>query len=467
MARTKIICTIGPSSQRREVIREMIQEGMSVARLNFSHGSHQEHRRMMTMIREVSEELNLPVAILQDLCGPKIRVGSIPEPGIRLEPGEKFILTNQPVEGSRKRVSVSYPELPADVRQGDRILLADGMMELLVEETSATDIHCTVVTGGVLSSHKGINLPTGTLKTRALTDKDREDLEFGLANDVDYVALSFVRSADDIQELKTLIKQAGKDTPVIAKIEKHEALENIQAIMARCDGIMVARGDLGVEIPLERVPGIQKMLVRQANKAGKPVIIATQMLRSMVNALRPTRAEATDVANAVLDGADAVMLSEESASGDFPVQSVRFMAQIIRHAEENFAHEQFMELTPVKDVAEAVCHSACALSANLKAVAIVATTRSGFTAKQVSRFRPRTRILALSPEPRTVRQLALYWGCIPRLVPETRDTDERMEKAVQSARDTGMLAPDDLVVITAGHPVWVEGTTNMLQVRRL
>ncbi|MCP4350067.1 MAG: pyruvate kinase [Desulfobacterales bacterium] len=467
MAKTKIICTIGPSSNSPDIIRELIVHGMNVARLNFSHGTHEEHGKTIDVIRGISDELDKPVAILQDLCGPKIRVGKIREPGIRLEPGQTFILTNKEVEGDEKQVSVSYSNLPLEVKAEDRILLADGMMELLVRETGSTDITCEVITGGILTSHKGINLPTGTIKADSVTEKDRNDLVFGLKNNVDYVALSFVREAKDVLQVKDIIKKQEKSTPVIAKIEKHEALDNIDEIMGVCDGIMVARGDLGVEIPLAKVPGIQKMLVRKANDTGKPVIIATQMLRSMVNAVRPTRAEATDVANAVLDGADAVMLSEETASGDFPVDAVKFMGYITENAEENFPHDRYLQFLPKKDISESVSHASCILADHLSADAILATTRSGFTAMQISRFRPKANIIALSPERSTLRKLALYWGCIPGFVSDTRDTDERIEKATLSALQTGNVSEGDLVVITTGHPVWVAGTTNMIRVKKL
>ncbi len=467
MPKTKIICTIGPASGSPEIIRELIIQGMNVARLNFSHGTHEEHGEKIRMIRTISEELDKPVAILQDLCGPKIRVGKVPDPGIRLEPGEQFVLTSEPGAYANDRVSVSYPDLPLEVKPDDRILLADGMMELLVKRADQTDILCEVITGGTLTSHKGINLPTGTIRAESLTEKDKADLLFGLAHDVDYVGLSFVKTAEDILKLKEIIRKENKDTPVVAKIEKHEALANIEAIMAASDAIMVARGDLGVEIPLENVPGIQKALVSKANAMGKPVIIATQMLRSMVNSVRPTRAEATDVANAVLDGADAVMLSEETASGNFPVQAVEFMVRIAEDAEKNFPHEKYLKLIPGKDVSGSVAHASCVLADHLDAAAIVATTRSGFTAMQISRFRPRTKIIALSPEKWSIRRLALCWGCFPSLVPEHKDTDEMIEKAALSAIGTGNVSKGDLIVITAGHPVWVAGTTNMMRVKRL
>lgn len=467
MTRTKIVCTIGPTSESPEIIRELIKNGMNVARLNFSHGTRQEHKEKINIIRSISDELNQPVAILQDLAGPKIRVGIIREPGIRLEAGDDFILTGQNVEGTRERVSVSYANLPAEVSEGDRILLADGAMELTVKRTNLSEIYCEVITGGVLTSHKGINLPTGTIKVPSLTDKDRKDLVFGLENEVDYVALSFVRRAEDILQVKEIIRQNNGNAPVIAKIEKHEAIDQIDDIIEVSDGIMVARGDLGVEIPLENVPSIQKMLIRRANIMGKPVITATQMLRSMVDSPRPTRAEATDVANAVLDGTDAVMLSEETANGSHPVKAVQFMRRIVGSAESGFPHNKYLQLIPQSEVSESVAHASCVLADHLNASAIVATTQSGRTAEYISRFRPRQPIIALSPDRVTVRRLSLFWGCFPRFVAVPKDTDDMLESAAQSAMETGQVSKGDLVVITAGHPVWVAGTTNMLRVKIL
>ena len=467
MTKTKIVCTIGPASESPEIIRELIKNGMSVARLNFSHGTWQEHKEKINIIRTISDELNLPVSILQDLSGPKIRVGIIREPGIRLEAGDDFTLTGRDVEGTRERVSVSYTNLPAEVNEGDRILLADGAMELIVKGTGDSEIYCEVITGGVLTSHKGINLPTGTISASSMTDKDRKDLVFGLENDVDYVALSFVRRAEDILQVKEIISQNKKDTPVIAKIEKHEAIEQIDEIIKVSDGIMVARGDLGVEIPLEKVPNIQKMLIRRANIQGKPVITATQMLRSMVDSPRPTRAEATDVANAVLDGTDAVMLSEETANGSYPVHAVQFMRRIVESAENGFPHNKYLQFIPQNDISESVAHASCVLANHLDASAIVATTQSGRTAEYISRFRPGRPIIALSPNRTTVRRLPLFWGCFPRFVPDPKDTDDMIDSAARSALETGHVSKGDIVVITAGHPVWVTGTTNMMRVKRL
>ncbi len=467
MPKTKIVCTIGPSCDSSEVLRRLIEEGMSVARLNFSHGSHGEHAEKIARIRKVAEEMNRPVAVLQDLCGPKIRVGKVAEPGVRLKAGESIVLTCDEIVGTAKRVSVSYPRLADEVTPGHRILLADGMMELEVEETKGKEILCRVITGGVLTSNKGVNLPSGTLSIPSLTEKDRVDLAFGLAQGVDYVALSFVRRAADIIEIKRIISDAKMDTPVVAKIEKHEALENLDEIMAETDGVMVARGDLGVETPLENVPNIQKKIIRKANIMGKPVIVATQMLRSMVESPRPTRAEANDVANAVLDGADAVMLSEETASGAYPVESVKYMRRIAKSAEERYPHGKYMELVNRTEISESVAYASCVLADNLSAAAVVTPTKSGFTAKQLSMFRPKCRIVAVSPDPVAVRRLALYWGCIPGVSNKAETTDEMLDQGAKFVTDMGFAGEGDLIVMTAGHPLWVRGTTNMLKVKKL
>ena len=467
MIKTKIVCTIGPASSKAATLRELILAGMNVARLNFSHGTYDEHQQKIEQIRTIAAELNRPVAILQDLRGPKIRVGNLAPPGIDLKPGNTLYLTTRMMAPGVHRVPVSYAGLPAEVNPGDRILLADGLMELVVRATTKTEIECEVITGGLLTARKGINLPTGTLKAEALTAKDKEDLVFGMAHDVDYVALSFVRQAQDVEQVRQITEAAGKHIPVIAKIEKHEALGNIDEILAVADGIMVARGDLGVEIPLEQVPEIQKTLIRKANLAGLPVIIATQMLRSMIDAPRPTRAEAADVANAVLDGTDAVMLSEETATGKYPVEAVRFMTKIAANAERSFPHRKYLELLPKKEISESVAYAACILADHLEADAIVATSRSGFTAGQVSRFKPRTPIIALSPDETTIRKLALFWGCVPHLTGAPKDTDDLFENTAQAALETGAVAKGDLVIITAGHPVWESGTTKMLRVKHL
>lgn len=464
--KTKIICTIGPASEAPEVIRELIASGMRVARLNFSHGTLGDHEQKIHIIRRIAKEMDKPVAILQDLGGPKIRLGHIPEPGVRLEPGRHIILTTQTVEGSEQRISVSYPLLGEEVKAGDRILLADGFLELLVRSVNGSEIHCEVITGGVLTSHKGINLPTGTIRMPSMTDKDREDLHFGLGHDVDYIALSFVRTAADIRNIKEIIHQENKNTPVIAKIEKREAIDHYEDILDAADAIMVARGDLGVEIPLEEVPIIQKRLIQKANALGKPVITATQMLRSMVDAPRPTRAEASDVANAVLDGTDAVMLSEETATGNYPIQAVRYMIRIVAEAEKTYPHDRYLKMVPEKEISDSVTYAVCVLADHLDATAILAPTQSGRTAIHISRFRPKQPIIAFTPSLTTVRRLVLFRGIYPHLILDPRDTDDMIEKVSKRAVETGDLSEGDLAVITAGHPVWVAGMTNMIRVKR-
>ena len=467
LPKTKIVCTIGPSSNSAETIAALIENGMSVARLNFSHGTHAEHGAMIQLIRQASAESGRPVAILQDLCGPKIRVGEIPAPGMKLASGQKVTLTTDQKPAGVDHIPVSYGSLATQVKAGDRILLADGLMELVVAQVSGNEIACQVVTGGVLTSHKGINLPTSTLDIPALTEKDRRDLIYGLEMGVDYVALSFVRSAADIHAIKKIILRQNKQTPVIAKFEKHEALDNVDAILTAADGVMVARGDLGVEIPLEHVPNIQKKVVHKANALGKPVIIATQMLRSMVDSPRPTRAEAADVANGVWGGADAVMLSEETASGQHPVEAVRYMARIAASAETHYHHARYLRRPPRQEMAEAVAYAACVLAQQLNAAAILATTRSGSTAIQISRYRPDRPIMALLPDEAAARRLTLYWGCIPFIMPIMKDTDGMVEKAAATALAKGQVHKGQKVVITAGRPVWEAGTTNMLWVKSL
>ena len=467
LPRTKIVCTIGPASNSFETICRMIAHGMSVARLNFSHGSHKEHGAMIKRIREASKQAGRPVAILQDLCGPKIRVGEIPGNGLLLDAGKEVILTAGGELAQDNRIPVSMGDMPNQVKVGDRILLADGFMELVVERFSDVDVICRVITGGVLTSHKGINLPTRSLDIPSLTEKDRRDLIFGLENGVDFAALSFVRTANDIHTIKKIIHRHNKPIPVIAKFEKHEALENVDAILAAADGLMVARGDLGVEIPLETVPNIQKDLVRKANALGKPVIIATQMLRSMVSSPRPTRAEAADVANGVLDGADAIMLSEETATGSNPVEAVKYMASIALSAEEKYPHNKYLQVMPRNNTAESVAYAAVILAKNLAASAIIATTRSGSTATHISRFRPLQPIIGLSPDGEAARRLTLGWGIMPFFLPEIEDTDEMVEKAAAEALAQGHVHKGQKMVITAGRPIWKTGTTNMLWVKEI
>ncbi len=467
ITKTKIVCTIGPASDSPSVIKEMILSGMNVARLNFSHGRHSEHGSKIKLIRKLSEELDRPVAILQDLAGPKIRTGRVADPGIELSTGETLVLTTEKIEGVKGRVSVTDPDLPDEVKPGDRILLADGLMELKVQDILLKEVHCEVVTGGILTSNKGINLPSGTVKMSSLTPKDNDDLLFGLEMGVDLVALSFVRNSQDLIDVKNIITKSKRNVPVIAKIEKHEAIDNIREIVDVSDGLMVARGDLGVEIPLERVPVIQKQVIKMANDAGKPVITATQMLRSMVDSPRPTRAEAGDVANAVLDGTDAIMLSEETASGNYPVNAVRFMSKIAGYAETIYPHERFMKAVPANKTYESVAYSACVLADQINASVIITPTRSGRTATRISRFRPSCPVIAMSPNIEVVRWLSIFFGCKAFVVPEIDRTGNIINEFSNLALKTGIVEKGDLAVITAGDPGGYEQTTNMIEVVRI
>jgi pyruvate kinase len=467
MRKTKIVCTIGPASETEEILRRLIQAGMDVARLNFSHGSLESHAEKIRLIRALAQESGRPVAILQDLAGPKIRIGTLASGPISLKPDDVFILSASELPGDVHAVSISYKELPEDVRPGDTLLLADGALEMCVLEVRGPDIHCRVVTGGVLSSHKGINLPSRSIRAPILTEKDRRDLAFGLEQGVDFVALSFVRSADDIAIVREFMDGQGRHAPLIAKIEKHEALAEIDAILEAVDGLMVARGDLGVDIPLERVPRVQKMLIEKANRAAKPVITATQMLKSMVDAPRPTRAEVTDVANAILDGTDAVMLSEESAAGLYPVESLQTLDRIARETERDFPHRLWMRRfhpEGVCDPPQAVAHAACELALRIDAAAILTCTRSGGTTRLVARTRPSQPVWAVTPDEAVWRRLALTWGAVPLLTGLTGGLEEMIAAALAAARTAGLSQPGDPVVVTAGTPLNAPGSTNLIRV---
>ncbi len=464
--KTKIVCTIGPASESSPVLQSLIEGGMDVARLNFSHGTYEEHLRKIKAIRYLSDRLKKTVTILQDLSGPKIRIGRVRNGGIDLRRGERFTLTSRKILGDEKGVSVSYRPLPQEVQPGDTLLLADGAIELQVIKSNGQDIVCQVMLGGRLTSNKGINFPTGTIRVSPFTRKDREDLLFGIRNGVDLVSLSYVKDAEDIEKVKRFLKRYSAPLPVIAKIERKEALERIDEILFASDGLMVARGDLGVETPIERIPHVQKMLIRKANVMGKPVITATQMLRSMVDQNRPTRAEVTDVVNAIYDGTDAVMLSEETAIGRFPVETLQMMARIAFAAEEDFPHQRFLERRNEgeSELPQAISHVASILSERVKAVAIVVPTESGSTARWVSRLRPRQPILALSRHFSTVRSLNLCWGVTPLLVSDWRDTDDMLERAKEIPKKIGLAAKGDRIVIIAGVPISIAGTTNLIKV---
>jgi len=467
MIKTKIICTIGPASRSPEIIGKLIEAGMNVARLNFSHGTLEQHAQTIRDIRETAARLSRHVAVLQDLSGPKIRTGPMAAGTVTLTDGQPFTLTNRDVPGDANEVGLTYADLPANVRSGDILLLADGLLELEVESTSDRDIRCRVVNGGPLSSNKGINLPNRSINAPILTEKDKRDLEFGLAHDVDFIALSFVRTAHDVASVKKVITESGHDVPLIAKIEKFEALANIDEILQVADGIMVARGDLGVEIPLETVPRMQKMLIAKTNAAAKPVITATQMLRSMVENPRPTRAEVTDVANAILDGTDAIMLSEETAAGAYPVQAVKVMARVAADVEPLFDHAGWssrLKASTTLSFEAAVAHTAVEMADDIGAAAILTCTTSGSTTRLVARYRPRQPLLAMTPEPRTAVRLALTFGAVPVLMKASDSAEDLERRAIAAALQNGYVKPGQPVVITAGLPFNRVGTTNLIKV---
>lgn len=463
--RTKIVCTLGPACAG-EVLNKLVEAGMNVARLNFSHGALEDHEAWIRRVRELSAAQSRPVAILQDLAGPKLRIGEFPDGQAPVTSGQAFTLSTAPLAGGEAGVQVNFPEIIAEIPVGARILLADGQIELKVESKSAEALHCRVSVGGVLRSRVGINFPSHSLSVPALTSKDREDLRFAVKQGVDYIGLSFVRSPQDVLEAREVIRSLGGDIPIIAKIEKHEALERLDGILQAADGLMVARGDLGVEVALERVPIIQKQIIAAANRAGKPVITATQMLLSMVSHSHPTRAEATDVANAILDGTDAVMLSEETAMGRYPVEAVKFLDQVSRMTEAHFPHLQWLRnRAPVgrQDISEAISHAACEMALDLEAGAILTSTDRGTTARLISRFRPRTPIIAVTPRLETWRRLSLLWGVFPLLAPLIENTDHMLQVVEQVALKAGWLKSGERVVITAGTPIGAKGTTNLIK----
>jgi len=465
--RTKIVCTIGPASDSEEMIGKLITAGMNVARLNFSHGTADYHRTVINRLKKVRKALRKPVAILMDLQGPKIRVGKLKGGSVVLRPGQRYVLTAAALVGDEKRVSVSLKSLPHEVAVGHPILLADGNIELRVERVSPPEVHCKVVVGGTLSSNKGMNLPASDLEVESLTPKDRKDLDVGIDAGVDAVALSFVRTAADIEAIKAILKKKRRHPPVIAKIEKQAAVANIDRILAIADGVMVARGDLGVEIDLERVPLVQKTIIQKCNAVGKPVITATQMLVRMVENPRPTRAEAADVANAVLDGTDAVMLSEETAMGKYPVEAVQMMDRIVRAAETSLDHRKFEHLEEMGNTRDSITRSSYYIAKEIGVRAIVTPTWSGSTANLVARFRPKQPILATTPNETTLDFLSFSWGVVPLFIPPSTTIDEMIRFSIEAARRAGHVESGDLVVITGGLPLHASGSTNFLKVEKV
>jgi pyruvate kinase len=468
MRRSKIVCTIGPASDSMEVIKRLLLAGMNVARLNFSHGTHEEHAKRISIIRRVSGEVGKNVAIMLDTKGPEIRLGYFKEEPVLLVEGEEVTMTTQDIKGDKSLIPVNYPGLPADVHPGDSILIADGLIGLKVIAASETDIRCLVVNGGELSSQKGVNVPGVPVNLPAVTAKDMEDIKFGIEQRLDFIAASFVRKGADVLAIRQILEEAGAGLDIIAKIESRESINNLDEIIKVSDGIMVARGDLGVEIPAEEVPLLQKAIIERCNRAGKPVITATQMLESMIHNPRPTRAEASDVANAIFDGTDAIMLSGETAAGKYPVEAVETMARIAERSEAALQYEELLGkkrlIGPQRTVTDAISYATCTTAQDLGAAAIITSTESGHTAKMVSKYRPRAPIVAVTPHARVMRKLSLVWGVQPLLVKMTAGTDEMIASALEVSLAAGMIKGGDLVIITAGLPVGVHGTTNLLRV---
>lgn len=468
--KTKIVCTIGPASNSKRVIERLIKAGMNTARLNLSHGSHEEHAETIGTIRQAAGELGIQVAILLDLPGPKLRTGRLEGNGVRLEEGDTFTFTSRQIKGNKQGVSVDSPAFFSKLSAGNSIFLNDGALHLEVVAVKKTSVECRVIVGGLLTENRGINIPGVKLTESSVSLKDREHLAFGVKHGLDFIALSLVRSAGDILEVKRLLEERGGNIPVIAKIENQEAVSSLDGIISQADGLMIARGDLGVEIQLEKVPLVQKEIIRKCNLVGKPVIVATQMLESMVVATRPTRAEVSDVANAIFDGADAVMLSAETAIGRYPVQTVRVMARIATESEKVIPYdrilleksEQVMALTD-----DAISYSACHISQRLKAACIVAYTTTGSTALRVSKYRPKAPILAITPDINTARRLALSWGIEPHLITEPVNADMMFQEAAGVALNTSLAKEGELVIITAGIPTGIPGNTNVIKVHRV
>ena len=461
---SKIVCTIGPATRSPRMIRKLIQAGMDVARLNFSHGTHEEHAQSITMLRDAAMELKKPIAILADLQGPKIRTGALAGGGtVLLRAGQKFVITTAKVLGDSTRVNTTFQPMPREVKRGDRILLSDGLIELRVESSSHTEVICQVANGGLLGEHKGINLPGVKLRVPALTEKDRADLRFALSKGADYVAVSFVRRPEDVALAKSLARRGGNSTPIIAKLEKPEAIENLDEILPVSDGVMVARGDLGVEMSPECVPVVQKNIIARAREHRRPVITATQMLESMTENPRPTRAEASDVANAIFDGTDAVMLSAETATGKYPVEAVGMMARIIEEAEASIHEFPRPAGTERLKVAETIAESVCHASKELHMKLIAVFTHSGFTARLISRYRPLVPIIAFSPEAATRRRMALLWGVTPRTIVDVKKIDALPALAEKRLLEERLVRKGDVIALVAGTPMGVRGTTNIMK----
>ena len=469
MRKTKIVCTLGPSTDDEKVLRQLMLEGMSVARMNFSHGSHEEQKRRLDMVKKLRKELGLPVAALLDTKGPEIRIGDVEGGKVELKTGQTFCLTTEEMIGDATKVSITYKELYKDVCPGNSILIDDGLIGMEVQKIEGEDIICQVKNGGFISNHKGVNVPGVELKMPFVSQKDYEDIVFAAEQGYDFIAASFTRTVEDILEIRKILEEkGGQYIHIIAKIENMQGVENCEDILRVADGIMIARGDMGVEIPLEEVPVIQKKLIRMALKASKPVITATQMLDSMMKNPRPTRAETSDVANAIYQGTGAIMLSGETAAGAYPVEAVRTMARIAERTEKDIDYSREFKprrLAERPDVTNAISHATCTTAMDLNAAAIVAVTKSGRTVGRIAKYRPSCPIIGCATHSRVCRQLSLMWGVIPVEMQEEETADELFDHAVKLAEDKGLISRGDLVVITAGVPLGLSGTTNMLKVQ--
>lgn len=468
MRKTKIVCTIGPSSESLENTMKLINAGMNVARLNFSHGDFEEHGNRIKNIRAASQELNKTVAILLDTKGPEIRTGKLAVEPIELVQDEYITLTTEEILGDKDRISVTYADLPKDVEAGSTILIDDGLIGLTVVEVSGTEIKCKIVNGGTIKSKKGVNVPGVKISLPGITEKDANDIIFGIEQGIDFIAASFVRKASDVLEIRELLeKHNATHIQIISKIENEQGVDNLDEILAVSDGLMVARGDLGVEIPAEEVPLAQKLMIEKCNRVGKPVITATQMLDSMQRNPRPTRAEASDVANAIFDGTDAIMLSGETAAGKYPVESVLTMARIAEKAESALHYREIFlkqRMAQQNNVTEAISQAVAGSALDLEATAIITSTESGYTARMVSKYRPKAPILAVTPVEQVMRRLALTWGVTPIKAEHATSTDSMFDNAIKASTGAGYVKEDDLVVITAGVPVGRSGSTNLLKI---
>ena len=472
MKKTKIVCTIGPASDSKEKLRELFLNGLNVCRLNFSHGSQEEHKKRIETIKEVREELDLPIGIMLDTKGPEIRLGNFKEGPVKITQGKIFTFTTRDILGDQDIVSIKYKDLPNDVKINSRILVDDGLVEFRVLEiVDGSEIKCIALNNGELSDHKGVNVPNMKINLPAITEKDKSDILFGIDNKIDFIAASFVRKASDVLDIRRILEENnGNDIEIISKIENQEGVDNIEEILYVSDGIMVARGDLGVEIQTEEMPMVQKNLIKRSNMAGKPVITATQMLDSMMRNPRPTRAEVTDVANAIIDGSSSIMLSGETAAGKYPLEAVKTMYNIAIRTEESLDYSKELnsdivlnELSTTNAIGKATCNTA----ADLGARAIITATSSGYTSKAISKFRPRTPIIAATTSESVMRRLSLVWGVYPVLSPHSNNTDDVIEFSIDSAVKKGYVKEGDLVIMTAGIPVGTSGSTNLIKVHTI